>query len=382
MHIYIYLYIYVCAAVIEPDTMIDTNESSHIHMHESCYGLATISRLLKIIGLFWRISSLLYGSFAKETYNFKEPTNWSHPIRICMSLHRSSYTCAWVMSCVNEAQICCAAAQQMSHVKRHRIGARINWLMWMSHVMYINTHESCHVYSYEWVMSWGTELVRRHTDWYEWVMSRIFIWMSHVMRHRSVARIHWLIRMSHVTCINMNESCRVYWYEWVMSWGAELLRGWTDWYEWVMSRISIWMCHVMYLDMNESCHEAQNCCTDKLINMNDLCRVYKYEWVMSCILIWISHVMYIDMNGSCHEARIVARIHWLIWMSHVTYIHMTESCHEAQNCCADELIDMNKSCHVYRYEWVMSRIFLWINETHHVWMSHVTYIDRNESFHV
>jgi len=44
------------------------------------YGVATISRLLKIIGLFCRISSLLQGSFAKETYNLKEPTNGSHPI--------------------------------------------------------------------------------------------------------------------------------------------------------------------------------------------------------------------------------------------------------------------------------------------------------------
>jgi len=44
------------------------------------YGVATISRLLKIIGLFCRISSLLYGSFAKETYNCKKPTNRSHPI--------------------------------------------------------------------------------------------------------------------------------------------------------------------------------------------------------------------------------------------------------------------------------------------------------------
>jgi len=44
------------------------------------YGVASISRLLKIIGLVCRISSLLYGSFAKETYNFKEPTTCSHPI--------------------------------------------------------------------------------------------------------------------------------------------------------------------------------------------------------------------------------------------------------------------------------------------------------------
>jgi len=39
-----------------------------------------ISRLLKIIGLSCRIFSLEYGSFAKETYNFKEPTHRSHPI--------------------------------------------------------------------------------------------------------------------------------------------------------------------------------------------------------------------------------------------------------------------------------------------------------------
>jgi len=55
----------------------DFKEPTH-----SCiiYGLATISRLFKIIGLFCRISSLLYGSFAKQTCDFKEPTNRSHPI--------------------------------------------------------------------------------------------------------------------------------------------------------------------------------------------------------------------------------------------------------------------------------------------------------------
>jgi len=42
-------------------------------------GVATISRRLIIIGLFCRISSLSYGSFAKKTHNFKERTNRSHP---------------------------------------------------------------------------------------------------------------------------------------------------------------------------------------------------------------------------------------------------------------------------------------------------------------
>ena len=35
-----------------------------------------------MIGLICRISSLLQGSFAKEPYHFKEPTNRSHPIYI------------------------------------------------------------------------------------------------------------------------------------------------------------------------------------------------------------------------------------------------------------------------------------------------------------
>jgi len=46
----------------------------------SDYGMATITRLLQIIGIFCRISSLLKGFFAKEkVYNFKEPTSRSHP---------------------------------------------------------------------------------------------------------------------------------------------------------------------------------------------------------------------------------------------------------------------------------------------------------------
>ena len=51
-------------------------------------GVATCSRLLKIVGVFCTISSLLQSSFAKETYDFKEPTNRSHPI------HVYEYMCA------------------------------------------------------------------------------------------------------------------------------------------------------------------------------------------------------------------------------------------------------------------------------------------------
>jgi len=63
------------------------NTLQHIHFTKKrmFYEVATISRLLKIIGLFCRISSLLQGSFATETYNLKEPTNRSHPIRCFMT---------------------------------------------------------------------------------------------------------------------------------------------------------------------------------------------------------------------------------------------------------------------------------------------------------
>ena len=49
------------------------------------YGVAMISRLLEIIRLFGEYRSLLSGSFAKETYNLKEPTNRSQPITVHVS---------------------------------------------------------------------------------------------------------------------------------------------------------------------------------------------------------------------------------------------------------------------------------------------------------
>ena len=50
-----------------------------------CYGVATISRLLKIIGLFRKraLSKRLYS--AKETSNSKEPTNRSQRILLALS---------------------------------------------------------------------------------------------------------------------------------------------------------------------------------------------------------------------------------------------------------------------------------------------------------
>ena len=60
-HIYIHTYIHICT-------------------YTSRFRVATMSRLLKITGLFCKraLQKRLYS--AKEAYNFKEPTNRSHPI--------------------------------------------------------------------------------------------------------------------------------------------------------------------------------------------------------------------------------------------------------------------------------------------------------------
>ena len=53
----------------------------------AAYGMATVSRIDKITGLFCRILSLLQSSFAKETCNFIDPTNQSYPIVQSSALH-------------------------------------------------------------------------------------------------------------------------------------------------------------------------------------------------------------------------------------------------------------------------------------------------------
>jgi len=63
----------------------------------SCYGVATISRLLKIIGLFCKRALHKRPIFSKEICDFKEPTNRSHPIScICMCHIYVTQVATWV----------------------------------------------------------------------------------------------------------------------------------------------------------------------------------------------------------------------------------------------------------------------------------------------
>jgi len=159
--------------------------------HTYGYGVVTVSRIDQIIGLFGRISSLLSGSFAKETYTFKEPTHRSHPMRHVAHIN--------TQGCVNES--CLAHEWVMSHT-------------WMNHVSHVNESSLTH----EWVMSHTHE----HAGLCERFMSRT--WMSHVP--------------------HMNESCLTR--EWIMShtWMSHVTHTWT--------RRAVWTIHVPH--MNEVCH--------------------------------------------------------------------------------------------------------------------------------
>jgi len=66
--------------------------------HSSYNGVARVSRIDKIIGLFCRSSSLSWGSFAKETYNLIDPTDRSHPILHCASV---CFDCVCLCACAS-----------------------------------------------------------------------------------------------------------------------------------------------------------------------------------------------------------------------------------------------------------------------------------------
>ena len=75
------------------------DESCHVRMTlRTCmsYGVATMSRLLKIMGLFCKRALQNRRYSAKETYNFKEPTNRSLPITQLMHLCVMSYGVATI----------------------------------------------------------------------------------------------------------------------------------------------------------------------------------------------------------------------------------------------------------------------------------------------
>jgi len=76
-----------------------------------CYGVATSCRLVEIIRLFCKktLQKRLYS--AEETYNFKQPTNRSHPISKVPDLQSGSLSNGHVAVCCSVLQcgvVCCS----------------------------------------------------------------------------------------------------------------------------------------------------------------------------------------------------------------------------------------------------------------------------------
>jgi len=90
LHTYLYWKVYIDVYIdIDIDIYMCTwrSHTADIHMtyricmtHSSRYGVATVSRMLKNIGLFCKRDLQKRPIFCKETYIFKHPTNRSHPI--------------------------------------------------------------------------------------------------------------------------------------------------------------------------------------------------------------------------------------------------------------------------------------------------------------
>ena len=74
-------WVYVCMCVLVSVCMF-VYVCVSVRMHHNTACPTSVSRMDKITCLFCKISSLLQGSFAKETHNFIDPTNRSHPIAL------------------------------------------------------------------------------------------------------------------------------------------------------------------------------------------------------------------------------------------------------------------------------------------------------------
>ena len=89
-----YSHVTCCASHAHSTNITHTSREAFICDTNWSYGVATISRPLKIKGLFCKRALLKRSYSAYETYNLKEPTNRSHPI--------SDMTCSyviWLMHC-------------------------------------------------------------------------------------------------------------------------------------------------------------------------------------------------------------------------------------------------------------------------------------------
>jgi len=158
-------------------------------MSRHSYGLATCSRLPKILGLFCKRALWKKRYSAKETYNFEEPTTCSHPIcvywlRVCMSIYLCTHICVCI--CI--------------HTKRDTKSAH------MCVCRCIHTHRETQRQAVS-----GTSLVSASFQTYEWVTSPHTC--TYIYIYICICICVYLYICCHVKYLNA--SCPAY--EWVIS---------------------------------------------------------------------------------------------------------------------------------------------------------------------
>jgi len=137
---YIYMYIYICIynMYIYKHTI--------VAFYHGCYGMATISRLLKITGLFCKRALLKRLYSAKEPYDFKKPTNRSHPIRD-RGCRASEWCRTYHMQGVRKSHISYVGCQKVAHIVCRVSESRAYCIQSVSksHILYAGCQKVAHI---------------------------------------------------------------------------------------------------------------------------------------------------------------------------------------------------------------------------------------------
>ena len=138
-----------------------------------------MSRLLKILGLFCKRALWKRRYSAKVAYNFKEPTNRSHPIVV----YDSKYTCGYIdvwLSCICTQVTCVTLRCTYEWVIYVTCVCFTRAMMQVTHIIYV-TYTTCHIYdvcdlhhrtSYVWHI------------WLVWLVTHIYdsVWLTYMTK--------------------------------------------------------------------------------------------------------------------------------------------------------------------------------------------------------
>jgi len=280
-----------------------------LHLSTCDYAVASVSRIDKIIALFCKRNLWKRLYYAKETYNFIDPTSRSHPYADSSHSTRQPTNfpiCECVCMCV------CVSAIFNVHWCRSIVLLHIRFETWI----YLST--------LIWVCR---RLVRRCSDW------NIAFAFSHCSRNMHCVSVCSCVTSWHGT--RVNESCHRY--EGVMS---QVLRG---------HATGVKGSCLVRIVTGQSQYARCLC-----VLLLYLLACHTYEWVTSHV--WMNHATH--MNESCHTYE------WVMphaWMRHAT--RMNASCHRYEwvmsRACKNDDTHFVTSCHALCH--IMSRTL-----SHHV----------------